>query len=421
MIFKSYKFRLYPDSEHKSTCAKNFGAKRWINNHYLAENQERFKNKEPHMNCFAINLDITQLKKNPETEWLREIDDWVLKSASEDLHVAYSNFFNSIKGKRKGQAVKAPKFKNKHSRQSFRTRGVKVDFENGFVKLPKMKKMKCVFDREFDGKIKSATVSKTPSGKYFISILVEEEEQLKPQTGNEVGIDLGLKDLCILSNGVKFLHPEAMLAKAKSALKKQQKILSRKTKGSSNYEKQRIKVAKCYETVTNIRNWYYHNVSSYLVENFDAIYMEDLNVSGMLKNRKLSRKIHETAWATLVGMISYKCSWYGKTFYQIGRFAPSSKTCSCCGYKNKELKLSMREWECPDCNSLHDRDLNAAINIKNFGQADCYGQLLTSVETPEAEEIPISLQKHSNKIERSPDESGVRMGSKKTQRSLVVG
>ncbi len=249
--------------------------------------------------------------------------------------------------------------------------------------------------------------------------MCEEEAKLLPSTGREVGIDLGLKDLCILSDGIKFDHPEVQLSKAKIALKKQQKILSRKTKGSKKYEKQRIKVARCREKIVNIRNWYYHNISRFLVDNYDSIYMEDLSVKGMLKNRKLSRKIHETAWSTLVGMIKYKAGSGGRTFHQIGRFVPSSKTCSSCGHKFDGLVLGMDYWTCSSCSTSHDRDLNAALNIKNFGQLDCYDQVLRSVETIDRGlKIPVSLMKFTNKIERSSGVSGVGEGIRKTTKPL---
>jgi putative transposase len=411
---------LYPNKAEEALLTQFFGAKRWIFNHYLHENKQRFANKEKHLNNYDINVQITQLKKQPETAWLREIDDWCLKHAAEDLHTAYQNFLNSITGKRKGPKLQAPRFKSKSNYQSYRTRDVKVDFENSTVKLPKIKNVKIALDRKFEGTIKSATVSKTPSGKFFVSILVEEDVSVLPSTEQEVGIDLGLKDLCVLSTGLKFQHPEAMLAKAKLALKKQQRILARKTKGSKNREAQRIKVAKCYEKIANIRNWYYHNISSYLIQNFDTIYMENLNASGMLKNRKLSRKIHETAWSTLVSMISCKSASAGRTFHQIDPFVPSSKTCSCCGHKLEKLDLGTREWHCPGCGTEHDRDLNAAINIKNFGQLDCYDQLIPSGEMPEVGVIPTSLQKHVAKIERSSSIFGVDMGSRKTALSLAT-
>lgn len=420
MEHKAFKFRIYPTKEQEQKLAQFFGAKRWIFNRFLYENKTRFANKEKHLSNYDINKCITQLKKCQETSWLKDIDDWCFKNASEDLSLAYQNFFNSVKGKRKGTKLSAPKFKNKYSRQSYRTRGIKLDIESGKVFLPKLKHVKCVFHRDIVGKIKSATVSKNPSGKYFVSILTE-QEPTKPyqQTNHEVGIDLGLKDLMILSNGIKFQHPEQMLAKAKLALKQQQKIFSRKTKDSNNYQQQRLKVAKCYEKVTNIKNWYYHNISRYLVDNFDAIYMENLNVSGMLKNRKLSRKIHETSWATLTSMVDYKSAQAGRSFYKIGRFVPSSKTCHCCGLILDQLPLDVREWACPSCDEIHDRDFNAAINIKNFGQLDCYAQLLPSHESGEGGlNIPMSLQKFTTKIERSSDVIEVGKGSEKAACSL---
>ena len=399
--YRAFKFRIYPTLEQKQKFSEFFGAKRWVYNHFLHENKTRFLNQEKHLSNYDINNIITELKKEPDTNWLRNIDDWCLKHASEDLSNAYQQFFNSIKGKRKGPKIDTPRFKSKDNRQSYRTRNVKVNFLHNTIYLPKIKNVKCVFHRQFEGAIKSSTITKTPSNKYFVSLLVEETTKLLPTTHQEVGIDLGLKDLCILSNGIKFNHPEEMLSKAKINLKRQQKILSRKTKGSNNYQKQRIKVSRCYEKITNIRNDYYHNISSYLVQNFDAIYMENLNIKGMLQNRKLSRKIHETAWATLVAMINYKATKYGRTFHQIGTFIPSSKTCSCCGFKLEKLKLSTREWECPECNTLHDRDLNAAINIKNFGQLAVYDQIVTSHATGEGDKIPSALMKMITKIEKS--------------------
>jgi len=420
MELRTYKFRLYPTKDQEQILKQFFGAKRWIFNHYLHENTRRFVNQENRLSNFDINKQITELKKQDDTCWLRTIDDWCLKNAAEDLSNAYQQFFNSVSGKRKGKKVSFPKFKNRYSRQSYRTRGLRVDFDSCCVILPKIKSVKCVFHRTFDGKIKQATISKSPSGKYHISILVEVEDQPKPpSTKLEIGIDLGLKDLMILSNGIKFKHPESMLTKAKLALKKQQKKLSRKSRGSKNYNLQREKVARCHEKVSCIRNWYYHNISSYLTRTYDAVYVEDLNVKGMLQNRRLSRKIQETAWSTLTTMIEYKANRATRTFHQIGRFVPSSKTCSCCGHKIDSLPLNIREWTCPICNSNHDRDLNAAVNIKNFGQIDLYDQVVLSQETGELEEIPMSLQKFVNKIERSPIIIGVDEGSKKAAKSLA--
>ena len=400
---RSYKYRIYPDAQQCASLAQFFGAKRWIYNHFLSEQKRRFENKEKHLSAFDCNNEITKLKQRPETDWLKEIDDWCLKTSAEDLATGYKNFFDSIKGKRKGPKVDAPKYKSKYdNKQSYRTRGVKIDFASGQINLSKIKHIKTAVDRQFTGTIKYATVSKTPSGKYFVSILVEEAIQLKPSTGLEVGCDLGLKDLLILSNGVKFAHPENMLAKAKRALKRQQRKHARTKKGSKNREKARIRVARCYERITNQRNAYYHQISCYLINNFDAIYMENLGVKGMLKHPTLARKIHESAWSTLAAMIAYKAGFYGKTFHKIDRFVPSSKTCSSCGHKLVKLDLGTREWTCPDCGTHHDRDLNAAINIKNFGQIDLYDHTITSVASiEEGLIIPKTLVKFASKIERS--------------------
>jgi putative transposase len=206
----------------------------------------------------------------------------------------------------------------------------------------------------------------------------------------------------VLSTGLKFDNPKHLLEKANRALKKAQKQLSRKSKGSKNREKARLRVARCYAKVARIKNNYYHNISTYLVRNFDEIFMEDLNVSGMLKNRKLSRSIHEASWSSLISMIKYKSDWNNRNFHQISRWFPSSKTCSHCGHVLKELQLSTRDWICPECGTYHDRDLNAAVNILKQGQLDCYDTILYSAATVEmGPKVPLALMKHSSKIERS--------------------
>ena len=404
---KAYKYRLYPTIAQESLLNQYVGAKRWFYNYLLSEQKRRFANKEKLLSGFDCNNLLPELKKQQTTAWLKTIDSILLQNAAEDLSIAYKNFFDSITGKRKGPKVDIPQYKRKGGRESYRTRGVKVEFSKNSVVLPKIKSVKCILHREFTGTIKSSTISKNPDGKWYISILVETAQQLKPMTGKEVGVDLGLKDLAILSTGVKFDHPQQMLAKAKQALKRAQRILARKTKGSKNYEKQRLVVAKCYSKITRMRNEYYHVLSKYLVENFDTVYLENLNVSGMLKNRKLARKIAESAWSTLKTMIKYKAGYAGKTVYEISRWFPSSKTCSSCGHKLAKLDLGTREWTCPDCGEHHDRDLNAAKNILNQGQKDLYDAVIPSRATMEEElKIPMALMKHSAKIERS--------GSKRT-------
>lgn len=411
---KALKYRIYPNEAQVKQLAQNFGAKRWVWNHFLQIQKERFMAKEKHLSNFDINKLITPLKKEEDTAWLTQVDDWALKHASEDLTVAYQNFFNSIKGKRRGKKMELPTFKKKSNTQSYRTRNIL--FKEGKIKLPKIKApISISIDRPITGTIKSATVSQTPSGKYFVSVLVETDVPLLPMTSKEVGIDLGLKDLMILSNGIKFEHPVRLLAKATQQRKQQQKILARKVKGSSNWKQTRLKVAMYYEQATNQRNWYYHNLSTHLVREYDAIHMEDLNVAGMIKNRCLSRKIHESSWSILASMIEYKCSWYGKTFYKISRWFPSTKTCSECGHKLERIGMDVRSWECPDCHTVHDRDINAAVNIKNKGQLDLYNQKIPSDDIAEVGAIPMSLQKFAIKIER-PSNVLVGEGSGKTER-----
>jgi len=246
---------------------------------------------------------------------------------------------------------------------------------------------------------------------------------LHPMTGLEVGCDVGLKDLLITSDGLKFKRPDdlAYIAKTKRLLKAKQKQFARTKKDSKRHEELRLQVARLYSKITRQRNEYYHLISKYLVDNYDAIYVEDLSSKNMLQNRKLSRAIHEVAWATLTGMIGYKSSWAGKTYHRIDRWYPSSKTCSCCNYKLERLDLATREWTCPNCGVVHDRDINAANNILHKGQIDCYGEVIQiSQATGDMGEIPTALQKMTVKIERSGICLPVGYGSGQAARSLVV-
>ena len=423
MIYKSYKFRLYPTPEQEYYLAQAFGAKRFIFNHFLWVNNQRFANKEKHLNAFGCNYVITDMKKQDEYSWLRDMDSIILQNSTADLHQAYTNFFNSIKGKRKGKKVEKPKFKKKSNRQSFRT-NCKLDQEQGLLKIPKLKSwIKIVNHQEILGTVKTVTISRCPSGKYFASILTEQDIVPKGLTGKEVGIDLGIKDLLITSDGHKCPNLKILAEKTNRLLKQQQKILARKTKGSNNYEQQRIKAAKKYEKITNIKHNVFHNVSNWLVTEYDAIYMEDLNVSGMIKNKKLSRAIHESSWSSLASMIEYKCNWYGKTFYKIDGWYPSSKTCSSCGHKMESMKLDIRGWDCPSCGTNHDRDINAAVNVKYKGQEDLYGLKIPTQhgnwdQNSAATKVPLVLQKLINKIERSLGVSSVNQGSEQAAGSL---
>jgi putative transposase len=290
-----------------------------------------------------------------------------------------NQFFNKKRKVKLGR----PSFKKKSNRQSFRLPKLKfkLNQKEKIVRIEKIGWIKIALDRTIpdDADFRNITVSKTPTGNYFVSILVKQELNPIPSTGKVVGIDLGLKDLFILSNGQVINNPK-WFRENQSKLKKHQKHLSRKKKGSNRYNKQRIKVAKVHEYISNSRHYFHHNISTSLVNTFDLIVIEDLNVSGMLKNRKLAKSISDAAWTTFVRMLEYKCDWYGKMLVKIDRFFPSSKTCSNCGHKEDKMPLSVREWICPSCGSKHDRDLNASINILKEGWRNLTNKKLTSAE-----------------------------------------
>lgn len=368
-MLKSFVYRLYPNKEQEILLAKHFGCNRFIYNWALNLRKESYEQLGKTISKFELNKMITQLAKKEEYSWLQEVLSQSLQQSIQNLDTAYIKFFKEKTG--------FPKFKSKKThRHSYRIpQNVKIDFEKHKVFLPKIKWVNIRVDREFEGLIKSATVKQLPSGKYFVSILVEDckDYQTKKQIEhvNAVGIDLGIKDFAILSDGTKIENPKFLRTK-EQRLKVLQKRLSQKQKGSNNRNKQRIKVAKLHEKISNERNDFLQKLTTTLVKEsqFDTFCLENLNVSGMMKNHKLAKSISEVSWYQFTEMLKYKCEWYGKNLVQIGQFEPSTKTCSHCGYKNTELTLKDREWVCPICNTYHDRDINAAINIKNFALSD---------------------------------------------------
>lgn len=360
IMLKSYKYRIYPNKKQQELISKFFGCTRFIYNLGLEAKNIAWGSDRKKISCFDLIRQITDLKK--DCTWLKESPNQSLQMSLINLEKAYINFF-------KGKGF--PKFKDKNSKQSCQfIKNVSVSIDTGIIKLPKLKQVKCIFDREFVGTIKTTTLSKTTTGKYFVSILVENQDQIpekKPVIETTtVGIDLGIKTLAVLSDGTEIPNPR-WFRKAQKNLKRQQRSLARKKKGSKRRDKQRLVVAKVHEKIKNQRNDYLHKTTTEIIRNYDTIVVEDLNVSGMMKNRKLSKAIGEIGWSEFRKQLSYKSEWYGKNLLVIGRFEPSSKICSCCGKINKELKLSDRKWSCFSCGIIHDRDKNAAINIKNFG------------------------------------------------------
>lgn len=362
-MLKSYKYRLYPNKQQIEQIQKTFGCCRFVYNQTLAYRKVLYENKKESMNKIACNNYVNQILKK-EYEWLKEVDKFALTNSVYNMDSAYQKFFKEHSG--------YPKFKSKRdNKKSYTTNitgnNIEVSFERSRIKLPKLKWIKAKVHREFVGKIKSATISQNPSGKYFVSILVETEHTSIEYTGCMVGIDLGIKDLLITSDGEKFDNIRTT-KKYKDKLAKEQRRLSHKVKGSKNWNKQRIKVARIYEKIHNTRIDNLHKISHKLVNENQVIVSENLAVSNMVKNHNLAKAISDCGWYELTRQISYKSDWNNRQYIKINRFYASSQTCNCCGYVNSNTKdLSVREWICPKCGAIHDRDINAAKNILNEG------------------------------------------------------
>lgn len=363
MKYRAYKYRLYPNKEQKVLIAKHLGSCRFIYNYALAKKVKAFQTDKTNLSRFDIQADLPNMKKSDEYCWLKEVNSLSLQASLANLDSAYTKFFREHKG--------FPKFKSKKdSKQSFSIpQNTKVDFENGRIFIPKFKSgIKAILHRTFDGIVKTSTITRTSTGKYFISILVEVDEpdvSMKPICENKaVGIDLGIKTFAVLSDGTEIPNPRH-LKQSLDKVKKLQRSLSHKTKGSKNRDKARRKLALAHEQVTNRRNDFLHKVTFYLVSNYDTICLEDLNVNGMVKNHHLAQALGDIAIGTFNTLLEYKAKERGVNILRIGRFEPSSKMCTC-GYINHSLTLAIREWTCPECGSIHDRDLLAANNIKRF-------------------------------------------------------
>ena len=356
----SYKFKLYPTKTQETLLNKHFGSNRFIYNYFLDKKikfyEENKENEKKSLNYYDCTSQLSNLKK--DLIWLKEVNSQSLQQSLKNLDNSYQNFFKFKKG--------FPKFHSKHNKESFKIPQF-VQIRNNKIKIPKFKEgIKYDRHREIEGDIKSCTISKSKSGKFYISILVEKEIQEKPKLISKIGIDLGIKNFVTFSNGLKINSPD-FYRKLESKLKKLNRKHSKKINGSNNKNKLRIKIAKINEKIVNQRNDFLHKLSSKIINENQVICLEDLQIKNMIKNRKLSKSIQDCSWSKFVRMLMYKGSWNGREVIKIGKFYPSSKTCSNCGSIHKELKLKDRKWTCNDCGFNHDRDLNAAKNILKQG------------------------------------------------------
>jgi putative transposase len=364
-MMKAFKFRLYPTTTQATQLNRHIGSCRFVYNWALDQKIKTYEQTGKSISRFDLNKLIPTLKAS--NEWLGEVNSQSLQGMTKQVESAFTKFFREKTG--------FPKFKSKKNPiQSFPIpQHYSVDFENNTVKLPKIEPIKAVLHRKFEGELKTATVSKSCKGNYYISILVEDGKELPARqvfsASTTVGIDVGIKDFAVLSTGEKVENPK-YLKNSLQRLKVLQKRVSKKVKGSKNRTKAKQRLAVLHDKITNQRNDFQNKLSFRLISENQAVALETLNVKGMVKNHHLAQSISDSAWSSFVTKLEYKAEWFGKTILRIGRFEPSSKLCSVCGYRYSGLTLQEREWICPDCKTNHDRDINAAINIKKFSLID---------------------------------------------------
>ena len=366
-MYKSFKYRIYPNEEQRILLEKHFGCTRFVYNYFLDYKQTQYKTTGTSGTYNQVAKELINLKEDSNYSWLKEVNSQSLQQSLKDMFNSYERFFRGLS--------KFPKFKKKGEKNSFRVpQFCRIDTTKNVIYIPKFTKkgIKIKYHRKHEGTIKSMTISKTASGQYYVSILC-----LIPnitittlsKTKKSVGIDLGIKDYIVCSDkSVYSSFPKESIEKLRRKQKKLQRHFSRKQKGSKNREKLRKKIARIHERIHNIKLDYLHKLSLELLKNYDTIYVEDLNIKDLLMKsyHTLSRNISEMSWNTFMTILQYKALWNNKEIKKIGKYYPSSKLCSHCGYK-KDLKLHERSWICPNCNTNHDRDYNASINILNEG------------------------------------------------------
>ena len=357
---KGVKFRIYPNKEQRNLINQTFGCCRLVYNMGLDMRNKAFENGEK-VNYSKTSAILTELKRSDEFSFLRDADSVALQQSLRDLDCSFKNFFE--------KRTKHPRFKSKHNNhQSYRTmnQNNKIRIVGKHIKLPKLGYVKIRKSMEV-GHINNATIEKTPTGKYFVVLNVDFEPEVKQNAGGSIGIDVGIKEFYSDSNGNVVSNPK-FLEKSSKKLRREQRKLSRKQEDSNNRNKQRIRVAKVHEKITNQRNDFLQKISTMLISENQVICIEDLKIKNMVRNHKLARCISSVSWGKFFNMLEYKANWYGNNIIKVPTMYPSSQTCSCCGYKNPLVKnLAVRRWQCPKCHTKHDRDINASMNILNKG------------------------------------------------------
>jgi len=358
-INKAFRFRIYPNSQQKQFLAQSFGCSRFVYNHFLRQRIDYYAENGKGLNYFDTQASLTQLKKQSEFEWLNDVNSQSLQISLQNLDLAYNNFFN--------KHAKFPDFKKKSQKQSF---GIpqKFTIHDNKLDIPKCKEIKIKLHREIEGTMKSITISKMSSGKYFASVLCELDIPEPIYSGGEIGIDYGIKAFITTSDGKSIESPK-FLRKSEKRLKQLSKALSKKQPSAKNRYKAQKQLARQHEKISNQRQDFLHKTSRQLVSDNQAIYIESLAIQNMIQNHCLAKSISDSGWNMFVNMLKYKGQWYGCRIIEIDRWFPSSKRCHVCGYINDNLTLSDRSWLCPECSTNHDRDMNAAINILTFGRA----------------------------------------------------
>lgn len=358
LIHKSYLFRIYPSKEQESLLSKHFGHCRFVFNRFLNERKEKYLNEKISLNYYDNATTLTQLKKDDEFVWLKEVNSQSLQASIRNLDNAYKSFFK--------KQNKFPRFKSKYNRQSFKV-PQNVSVEDGKLVIPKFKEgIKLKLHRQMEGQPLFATISRVATGKCYVSITCEVEHKPFDKTNKHVGVDTGIKELAILSDGSSYENIKPLKTKLKK-LKYEQRQLSKKQKGSQSRNKQKRKLRLVHQQITNIRKDYLHKTSTEIIKNHDVISVEDLAVKNIMKNHCLAQAMSDVSLGAFYTMLEYKANWNDRQFVKIDRFYPSSKTCSSCGWIKQDLTLSIRKWTCASCGKVHDRDINAAKNILKQG------------------------------------------------------